>query len=154
MTMTPDAQIIPFNFLPVLAIEVMSPSLFTLANVSLWIISGILTELLIYIIYIRLKHPLSHVPPLHWSVKWFNGYNTYAKYTGSIRLALYDAHLNLNRSNLSPVIRTGLNEISVMTSEGVKTVFGGDFERTSWYSVFSNFGLVPLSPLPNMYPLT
>ena len=28
----------------------------------------------------------------------------------------------------------------MMTSEGVKTVFGGGFERSPWYNVFSNFG--------------
>ncbi|KAG7004303.1 cell division control protein 45 [Physcia stellaris] len=27
-----------------------------------------------------------------------------------------------------------------MTSEGVKTVFGGNFERSPWYDVFANFG--------------
>ena len=27
-----------------------------------------------------------------------------------------------------------------MASEGVKTVFGGGFERSPWYNVFSNFG--------------
>ena len=28
----------------------------------------------------------------------------------------------------------------MMTSEGVRTVFGGGFERSPWYNVFSNFG--------------
>ena len=32
----------------------------------------------------------------------------------------------------------------MMTSEGVKTVFSGDFERSSWYNVFSNFGSAPV----------
>lgn len=29
-----------------------------------------------------------------------------------------------------------------MTTDGVKTVFGGDFDRSSWYTVFWNFAYV------------
>lgn len=39
-----------------------------------------------------------------------------------------------------PLIRVGPNEVSIMTTQGIKTVYDGEFERTSHYTVFENFG--------------
>lgn len=105
-----------------------------------WIVFGIITVLLVKAIYLRLSHPLLHVPSIHWSARWCNCYNIFTKYAHNIRYAYYDAHLNSGGNGFRPLVRTGLNEVSIMTTEDVKTVFGGDFDRTSWYSVFWNFG--------------
>lgn len=43
-----------------------------------------------------------------------------------------------------PIVRIGPNEVSIMATEGIKVVFDGGFERSPWYSVFSNFGWVKL----------
>lgn len=47
-----------------------------------------------------------------------------------------------------PLIRVGPNEISLMTTQGMKTVYDGGFDRTSHYSVFQNFGTL------NMFSFT
>ena len=39
-----------------------------------------------------------------------------------------------------PLIRIGPNEVSIMTTQGIKTVYEGGFERTSQYAAFQNFG--------------
>lgn len=98
------------------------------------------------IFILRLTHPLCRVPSAHWSVKWCGWYNMYMKYAYNIALTHYNAHLDPGGPNgIRPVVRTGLNEVSIMTAEGLKTVFGSGFARTSSYSVFWNFGQ-PLLP--------
>lgn len=109
-----------------------------------WLFLGVVGLLFLHSIVVRLRHPLSRIPSAHWSAKWCGWYNVYAKYAYSIRLVHYHAHLNQDsRDGFRPVVRTGVREVSIMTSEGIKTAFDGGFERSSWYSIFSNFGYFP-----------
>lgn len=113
-----------------------------------WLFLGVVGLLFLHSIVVRLRHPLSRIPSAHWSAKWCGWYNVYAKYAYSIRLVHYHAHLNQDsRDGFRPVVRTGVREVSIMTSEGIKTAFDGGFERSSWYSIFSNFGK------PNMFSI-
>ena len=67
------------------------------------------------------------------------------KYFYGTKLVYYDAHLNHNgKGGFRPLVRVGPKEVSMMTSEGVRIVWGGDFERSSWYEVFTNFGCVSI----------
>lgn len=63
----------------------------------------------------------------------------YTKYFGNIKVMHLEAHLGQKDGQFRPVVRVGPSEISIMTTDGVKAVFGGDFDRSPWYTVFWNF---------------
>jgi len=91
----------------------------------------------------RLTSPLRKIPAIHWLGPWSSYYNIYIKYFYSIRLNHYEAHTkSKGRDGFLPVVRVGPNEVSIMTSEGVKVAWAGGFERSQWYNVFQNFGYV------------
>ena len=91
--------------------------------------------------YVALAGPLSGIPAIHWLARWSRYYNLYIKYFYSTRTAHYEAHLRKGKNrSVHPIIRVGPHEVSIMSTEGVKTVWGAGFERSPWYAVFSNFG--------------
>ena len=94
------------------------------------------------ILYSMLAGHLSDIPNLHWSARWSRSYNLYIKYFYSVRLVHYEAHVRNDGGALRPIVRVGPNEVSIMSSEGVKAVWGAGFERSPWYKVFYNFGCV------------
>lgn len=101
------------------------------ASSTQWLSLGVVGLLLLHYIIIRLRHPLSRIPSARWSAKWCGCYTLYTKYAGSIGPVHYHTHLNQDACDgFRPVIRTGLNEVSIMTAEGIRTVFGGSFERS------------------------
>jgi len=94
----------------------------------------------LYVIYVYRVHPLSRIPSIHWSAPLFSWYTLYLLYSGTRRVVLYDAHTGRQGMGQSlPVLRVGPNEVSIMSSEGIRLVYGGGFERSSWYEVFRNF---------------
>lgn len=124
--------------------ETMSPLYLSSALLNQWLFLGVVGLILLHFNVVRLRHPLSRIPSAHWSAKWCGWYNLYTKYAYNIRHVHYHAHLNQgNPDGFRPVVRTGVKEVSIMTAEGITTVFGGGFERSSWYSSFSNFGYSP-----------
>ena len=109
-----------------------------------WLILAVVVVALLRAGYDSFLSPLAKLPSIHWSARWTRCHILYTKYFYSVRHAHYSAHLN-SRSGacgFRPVVRTGPNEVSIMTTDGIQTVFGGDFDRSAWYDVFSNFGLV------------
>lgn len=91
--------------------------------------------------YVALAGPLSGIPAIHWLARWSGYYNLYIKYFYSTRTTHYEAHLRMDKNiSVRPIIRVGPNEVSIMSTEGIKTVWGAGFERSPWYTVFSNFG--------------
>ena len=91
--------------------------------------------------YVALAGPLSGIPAIHWLARWSIYYNLYIKYYYSTRTMHYEAHSRMNKNgSVHPIIRVGPKEVSIMSTEGIKTVWGAGFERSSWYAVFSNFG--------------
>ena len=94
----------------------------------------------LYVTFVYLVHPLSKVPSIHWSAPLSSYYTLYLLYSRSRRIVLYDAHTGRQgRSHTLAVLRVGPNEVSIMSSEGIRLVYGGGFERSSWYEVFKNF---------------
>lgn len=119
---TASLQAVDVSFLPLVAVAL--------------VIAGAL-----YVAYVCLLHPLSRIPSIHWSVPLSSCYTLYLIYSRSRRIVLYDAHTGRQRLSQSlPVLRVGPNEVSIMSSEGIRLVYGGGFERPSWYEVFKNFG--------------
>lgn len=109
-------------------------------NLSIWLIIAFVAFVLGRYICLSFTSPLWDIPTIHCLAAWTRYYNLYIKFFYSIREAHYDTHTCQYHGHLRPVIRVGPREVSVMTTEGVKTAFGGGFERTHWYSVFFNFG--------------
>jgi hypothetical protein len=108
-----------------------------------WLILAAIVVVLLRAVYYNCLSPLAKLPTIHWSARWTRCHLLYTKYFYSVRHAHYSAHLNPSGSHgFQPVVRTGPNEVSIMTTDGVQTVFGGGFDRSAWYDVFSNFGLV------------
>ena len=106
-----------------------------------WLALAVFLIALLRAAHTGLVGPLSDIPAIHWLAKWSRFYNLYIKYFYGTRTAHYAAHMrNGNDSSHHPILRVGPNEVSIMTTDGVKTVWGAGFERSPWYSVFANFG--------------
>ena len=93
---------------------------------------------------------LSSVPKMHWLAPWSRLYNVSLKYFYNIRTCHYHAHMN-GKDGQQPILRVGPNEVSLMSTEGVRLVWGRGFNRSPWYDVFQNFGFVVFSH--HSYPL-
>ncbi|KAJ5146150.1 uncharacterized protein N7515_000714 [Penicillium bovifimosum] len=100
-----------------------------------------LCSIILYFGVVLLRDPLSHVPPLHWSTPFSRLNQLYTTYYHDRHFANYDAHKEVpGKRKFRPVVRVGPNEVSLMTAAGVRTVYGGNFEKAAWYEVFSNYG--------------
>ena len=121
----------------------MSKLSLLLTNVTPWLVLGVLMVALLRAVYDYFLSPLAKLPSIHWSARLTRGNILYTKYFSSVRHAHYNAHLNRQGDcGFRPILRTGPAEVSIMTTDGVQTVFGGGFDRPPWYDVFSNFGSV------------
>jgi len=93
-----------------------------------------------FLIYLFLIHPsfvtpLSKIPKAHWSVPFSSLWILLIRFNKRENATLQKAH-----ERLGPVIRVGPNDISVNDIHYVRTIYGGGYEKTSWYSVFDNYG--------------
>jgi hypothetical protein len=89
-----------------------------------------------FIIYPAVISPLSKIPNAHWSSPYSPLWILWVRFRLTENRVVHSAHLTHG-----PVVRLGPNEISIGTIDGgVKTVFGGGFEKGDWYSVFDNYG--------------
>lgn len=103
----------------------------------------IVTSAILYITFVLVFDSLSHVPSLHWSTPFTRLYQLYTVYYHDRHFANYDAHMPVSgKRPFRPVVRVGPNEITLMTASGVRTVYGGNFEKAAWYEVFSNYRCV------------
>ena len=122
--------------------------IFDLPNMLLWPFLAMVLLTISYISYSHFFDGLSHIPAIHWSAKWSRCHLLWTKYSHSTKLIYHDAHLNCNgKHGFRPLVRVAPNEVSIMTSEGVRVVWGGDYERSSWYKVFFNYGCVAIRSL-------
>lgn len=129
-------------FSPTICLWAIDVSSLPLAAIALLVAGAV------YVAFVYLFHPLSRVPPIHWSAPVSSSYTLYLLYSHSRRVCLYDAHTGRQElSESHPVVRVGPNEVSIMTNEGIRLVYGGGFERSSWYELFDNFGYVGLGVL-------
>jgi hypothetical protein len=90
------------------------------------------------IIYPIVISPLSKIPNAHWSAPFSPLWILWVRYRHTENRDVHAAHLKHGA-----IVRLGPNEVSISTIDGgVKTVFGGGFEKGDWYSVFDNYGYV------------
>ncbi|RDW84314.1 hypothetical protein BP6252_01904 [Coleophoma cylindrospora] len=65
---------------------------------------------------------------------------TYLRWRGPENKTIYIQHVEKG-----PILRTGPRELSVNCYEGgVKTIYGGGFEKNEFYARFENYGLQPM----------
>ena len=82
------------------------------------------------------RSPLSAIPNAHFTVPFSRIWLLWIRATGKEFKTCLAAH-----RRLGPVIRTGPNEISIdCIDDGVRTVYGGNWDKASMYSVFSYLG--------------
>ncbi len=91
-----------------------------------------LLGVIIYIVYIRVFHPLAKVPgPFLASLSrlWMTKHS----WDGDMNVTMIDLH---NRHGA--LIRTGPNEVSVAEPAAIKTIYGAGtkFRKSDWYSVW------------------
>ncbi|ESZ95978.1 cytochrome P450 monooxygenase [Sclerotinia borealis F-4128] len=85
---------------------------------------------------IALLSPLSQIPNAHFTAPYSRVWLFWHREQKTEHKARDAAH-----EKYGPVIRIAPRELSVNCLEdGVKTVYGGGFEKGEWYSVFLNYG--------------
>lgn len=78
-----------------------------------------------------LVSPLRHIPQLHWTSRFSSLYLSYIRRNGKTGMQrIFFAH----QKTKSPIILLSPNELSVASLDGLKQVYLGSFEKTSWYA--------------------
>ncbi len=90
-----------------------------------------------FLIYPMLISPLAGIPNAHWSSSISPVWILCTRFRHRENRVLLEAH-----RRLGPIIRVGPNELSIDDVDLVRTVYGGGFDKTEWYSVFDNYGSV------------
>lgn len=109
----------------------MASPIFTLALVLL---SILITYR--YLIHPLLISPLRKIPPAHWTAPISPLWILYTRRRRNENVTIHALH-----QRLGPLVRLGPNEISVNCVDGgIRTIYGGGFEKGDWYAVFNNYG--------------
>jgi hypothetical protein len=88
-----------------------------------------------YLVYPAFLSPLAKIPNAHPIAPYTSLWILRARFQRRENRTLYDAH-----QRHGPVVRLAPNEISVNSIEGLRVVYGGNFEKHDWYpNVFSNY---------------
>jgi hypothetical protein len=91
-----------------------------------------------FVIYPLLFSPLSKIPKAHWSSSFSPLWIYWIRYKSRENATLHAAHVTHG-----PIVQVAPNEISINSVDGgIRTVYGGGFEKGEWYSIFENYGQV------------
>lgn len=89
-----------------------------------------------YFIYPYFFSPLSKIPNAHLTSPITSLWISHKRKTGNEIKTIYHLH-----QKYGPVVRLGPHELSVNSIDGLRTIYTGGFEKTSWYrDIFVNFG--------------
>lgn len=99
-----------------------------------------------YILQPLFLSPLSKIPSAHCSSPFSPLWILLIRYRLKENRTVHALH-----QKYGPILRLGPNEISINTIDnGVKTIYGGGFEKGDWYSIFDNYGVTcTFSALPS-----
>lgn len=98
-----------------------------------------------YLVYPVFISPLAKIPPAHWSSSISPIWILYTRRRGNPNATTHAAH-----QKLGPIVRLGPNEISVNCVDGgIRTIYGGGYEKGSWYAVFRNYGATNVFSSPS-----
>ena len=90
-----------------------------------------------YIVYPAFLSPLGKIPNAHPTACISPAWIIWKRFKSENNRTIHAAH-----KKLGPIVRLGPSEISInCVDEGIKTVYGGGFEKHDWYPrVFGSFG--------------
>ena len=90
-----------------------------------------------YFVYPACLCPLSRLPNAHFTCRYSSGWILWQRYRGTENRAIHTAH-----ERFGPIVRVGPKDITVNCVDGgIKTIYGGAFEKHEWYlHVFKNYG--------------
>lgn len=90
-----------------------------------------------YIIYPAFFSPLAGIPNAHITAPVSSAWIIWRRFIAKNNRTIHAAH-----QRLGPIIRLGPSEISInCVDDGIKTVYGGGFEKHDWYPrVFGSLG--------------
>lgn len=89
-----------------------------------------------YLLHPILISPLRKIPPAHWSAPISPLWILYTRRRRNENTTIHALH-----QQLGPLVRLGPSEVSVNCVDGgIRTVYGGGFEKGAWYAVFNNYG--------------
>jgi hypothetical protein len=100
--------------------------------------SVVLCTLAIYkvLIYPTLFSPLAKIPNAHPTSSISSAWILWTRYKHRENKTVLSAH-----QKLGPVVRLGPSEVSVCCVDGgLRTVYGGSFEKQGWYQASVNYG--------------
>lgn len=112
-------------------------TLFPLPLLGVWLPFYLVVAFLVYryLIYPVLLSPLAKIPNAHPVAPYTPLWILWTRFQGRENPTLYEAH-----QKHGPVVRLGPNEISINSVEGLRIVYGGNFDKHDWYAnVFSNY---------------
>lgn len=90
-----------------------------------------------YLAHPLLISPLSKIPPAHWSAPISPLWILYTRRRRNENATIHALH-----QRLGALVRLGPNEISVNCVDGgIRTIYGGGYEKGDWYAVFRNYGV-------------
>ena len=83
--------------------------------------------------------PMSKIPAAHWSARYLPLWIWHRRYHGlnnATTLAAHEAY--------GPIVLLGPNELSInCVDNGIRTVYGGGFEKHEWYPrLFPSYGVI------------
>lgn len=90
----------------------------------------------VYLIYPLLLSPLAKVPNAHWSSAVSPVWILWTRYRHRELQITHEAH-----QKLGPIVRLGPRDISVSCyDDGIRTIYGGSFDKSSYYDFFQYYG--------------
>ncbi|KAE8550858.1 hypothetical protein TMatcc_008921 [Talaromyces marneffei ATCC 18224] len=113
-----------------------------LSHIQVVCILGALSVLIYkYILYPAFLSPLARIPNAHFTSPISSAWITWRRFIATNNRTIQAAH-----EKLGPIVRLGPNELSINCVDGgIKTVYGGGFEKHEWYPrVFGSLGTVSM----------
>jgi unspecific monooxygenase len=102
-----------------------------------------------FLIYPTFISPLAKIPNAHWSAPISPLWILFHRQRQNDTPTVHDAH-----TRLGPLVRLAPNEISVNCVDGgIRTIYGGGFEKGDWYSnAFCNYDVAPMFAMEHNAP--
>lgn len=89
-----------------------------------------------YLVHPVFISPLRKIPPAHWSTPISPLWILYTRRRRNENATIHALH-----QTLGPLVRLGPAEVSVNCVDGgIRTIYGGGYEKGDWYAVFMNYG--------------
>lgn len=89
-----------------------------------------------YLWHVYNRAALCQIPSAHWSVPLSRAWILWTRYSKREMQQLWQLH-----QKLGPIVRIGPKELSISRHEnGIKTVYGGGYNKPAYYDVFRYYG--------------